>query len=215
MDPEPSRPVALELKLPSAPSSAATPRNEVQWVDTPAALRAVCDALRAEDVLGLDVETALDFGTLYLVQIATRTRTYLIDPFAVGELSPLQTVFDAPHPRKVIHNARFERRVLGRVGIPLQGVFDTMEVSRRVRSSKILGGHSLAIVCERELGLQLDKSAQTSDWGRRPLSKEQLRYAALDAEILLALHDRLVKDAGAGVEEPQLSMELFSQVVRE
>ncbi|MDC0721691.1 DEAD/DEAH box helicase [Nannocystis bainbridge] len=206
VDIEPSRPIALELRLPTEPTSVA-PKNEVHWVDTPAALRTVCDVLRTEEVLGLDVETALDFGTLCLIQVATRTRTYLIDPFAVGELGPLQAVFDAPRPRKVIHNARFERRVLGRVGVPLQGVFDTMEVSRRVRGSKILGGHSLAVVCERELGLQVDKSAQTSEWGRRPLSKEQLRYAALDAELLLALHDRLGRDAGAGAEEPQLSID--------
>jgi ribonuclease D len=47
----------------------------------------------------------------------------------------------------------------------------------------------LGTVCERELGIGLDKSSQTSDWARHPLSTEQLRYAALDAEVLLALHD--------------------------
>lgn len=53
-----------------------------------------------------------------------------------------------------------------------------------------LGGHSLARVCERELGIELDKSCQTSNWSRRPLNPDQLRYAALDAEVLLALYDR-------------------------
>ena len=46
------------------------------------------------------------------------------------------------------------------------------------------------MVCERELGIALDKSSQTSNWSRRPLNGDQLRYAALDAELLLALHDR-------------------------
>ena len=46
------------------------------------------------------------------------------------------------------------------------------------------------MVCERELGISLDKSSQTSNWSRRPLDADQLRYAALDAEVLLVLYDR-------------------------
>ena len=207
-DGESSKPLALELRFPETPANTAAPKNEVQWVDTPAALRAVCAELLTAEVVALDVETALDFGTLLLVQIGVRDRTFLIDPFAVGDLDPLKAVLDAPRPCKIIHNARFERRVLGRVGIPLQGVYDTMEASRRVHGAKALGGHSLAMVSERELGLSLDKSSQTSDWSRRPLGADQLRYAALDAEILLALYDRLNQGAGTDPQKSQLSMVL-------
>ena len=194
-DVEATGPMALDFAVRTAPGDAATPRNEVQWIDTPAALRAASAELRAADVVGLDVETALDFGTLCLVQIATRARTYLIDPFAVGDLTPLIDVMNGARLTKVIHNARFERRVLAAVGIAIDGVFDTLEASRRARGADALGGHSLAMVCERELGIVLDKSSQTSNWSRRPLDAEQLRYAALDAEVLLALHERF-KDAG-------------------
>jgi len=179
-----------ELRGAAPPGNAATPESFVAWIDTPAALRAVTDELAAAEVIGLDVETTLDFGTLCLVQIATRGRTYLIDPFAVGDLQPLGRVLSASVPRKVIHNASFERRVLAAVGVALDGVIDTLAVSRKLRGTSILGGHSLAMVCERELGLRLDKSEQTSNWAQRPLSAEQLRYAALDAEVLLVLHER-------------------------
>jgi len=168
----------------------AQPRNEIVWVDTPAALRMVAEELLGESALGLDVETALDFGTLCLIQLATERQTYLIDPFAVGELTPLAPVLGAERPVKVIHNGRFERRVLARVGIELSGVFDTLEASRRRRGREVMGGHSLAMVCERELGVRLDKGAQTSNWGRRPLSAEQVAYAAVDAEVLLGLHGK-------------------------
>jgi hypothetical protein len=171
----------------------AVPKNAVEWVDTPAALRAVSEVLAREEVIGLDVETTLDFRTLCLVQLATLTRTFLVDPFAVGELGPLGAVLSSLHPVKVIHNARFERRVLATIGIELQQVVDTLEASRRMRGVEVPGGHGLGMVCERELGIVLDKSQQTSDWAHRPLSVEQLRYAALDAEVLLALHDCFLK----------------------
>jgi ATP-dependent Lhr-like helicase len=192
-DVEATGPMPIEFAVRAIPGAAATPRNEVQWIDTPAALRAASDELRTADVVGLDVETALDFGTLCLVQIATRSRTYLIDPFATADLKPLTDVLNGPRPIKVIHNARFERRVLAAVGLPIDGVFDTLEASRRARGMDALGGHSLAMVCEREreLGIVLDKSAQTSNWSRRPLDVDQLRYAALDAEVLLLLYDRI------------------------
>jgi len=185
----------VELQAVAPRSGAATPQNEIQWVDTPAALRSVSEELQGEEAVGLDVETTLDFGTLCLVQIATRSRTYLIDPFAVGDLAPLGQVLGASRPQKVIHHASFERRVLAAVGIPLQGVLDTLEASRQLRGAEVLGGHSLAMVCERELGLSLDKEMQTSNWSQRPLGLEQLRYAALSAEILLKLQEHF-KRAG-------------------
>ncbi len=201
-DIEATGPLPLEFTVRAAPGPTASPKNDVQWVDTPAALRAVSEELRSADVIGLDVETALDFGTLCLLQIATRTRTFLIDPLAVGDLKPIIDVLGGAVPVKVIHNARFERRVLAAIGVALDGVYDTLEASRRARGKDALGGHSLAMVCERELGVALDKGEQTSNWSRRPLDADQLKYAALDAEILLALHERfnelgIASDEGA------------------
>ena len=210
---EATGPMPFEFVLRSAPGALATPHNEVLWVDTLAALRAVSEELRTADVVGLDVETALDFGTLCLLQIATRERTYLVDPFAVGDLGPIVDILGGPRPVKVIHNARFERRALAAIGIALDGIFDTLEASRQSRGTEALGGHSLAMVCERELGISLDKSSQTSNWSRRPLDADQLRYAALDAEVLLCLYDRFQmapalsnrKPANTGHVEAELS----------
>ena len=48
---------------------------------------------------------------------------------------------------------------------------------------------------EAQLGLSLDKSLQCSSWGSRPLSPEQLQYAALDAAVLLMLLDSIIAAA--------------------
>ena len=42
------------------------------------------------------------------------------------------------------------------------------------------------------LGVYVDKAEQRSNWDRRPLSASQLAYAALDASVLLPLHDAMV-----------------------
>ena len=38
-------------------------------------------------------------------------------------------------------------------------------------------------------GLPLDKKERLSNWNNRPLRSEQLRYAALDAFVLIQIHD--------------------------
>ena len=70
------------------PTEALTPRNQIHWIDTPVALRSLCQELQDHEVLALDVETALDFKTFCLLQVATPGHTYLIDPFAVADLCP-------------------------------------------------------------------------------------------------------------------------------
>jgi len=55
---------------------------------------------------------------------------------------------------------------------------------------------SLGKLVEGFLRIQLDKSAQLTDWTRRPLPPEDLRYAASDVAHLLELRDTLVSRLG-------------------
>ncbi|MCY1013405.1 ribonuclease D [Nannocystis pusilla] len=147
----------------------------------------MCDALRRETVLGFDVETTMYTRVLCLMQIACADAVYLVDALAVTDLAPIAPILNDPTIIKVIHNATFERNTLRRYDLELDGVVDTLVVSRRLRGKNV-GRHTLKDVCARELGLELDKTDQTSDWSQRPLSASQRAYAALDAEVLLHLH---------------------------
>ena len=55
---------------------------------------------------------------------------------------------------------------------------------------------SLQRVCARTLEVRLDKREQCSDWARRPLTQSQFAYAALDAAVLVQLHDALTSRCG-------------------
>jgi len=172
------------------------PKLPIRWVDTAEGLAEVCAILAKEPVCGLDVETTLARHTLCLAQLAGREFVALIDALALSDLGHLEALLGDRAVVKVIHNASFERRVLGRLGIEIRNVVDTLQLSRQLRADAE-GGHSLKAVCSRELGLTLDKSQQTSDWTRRPLTARQEAYAALDAEVLVRLWEVLGDGRGA------------------
>lgn len=67
----------------------------------------------------------------------------------------------------------------------LQQTLDIQLVSQRVLGAR--DSPSLAAVANRMLGLTLDKTEQRSDWETRPLSETQLRYAGMDAWVLIGL----------------------------
>ena len=181
-------PVAAPAPAPLEGVPLATPTRPIHHVTTAAALRAACDEFRRLPAIAFDVETTLYERELRLVQIGTPTASYVIDPLALDDLAPLADILEHQGIVKIIHNAAFERSVMATLNIAVVNVFDTLAASRRLRGKALAGGHSLAAVCARELNRQLDKTAQTSDWSRRPLSPAQLAYAALDVEVLIDLH---------------------------
>lgn len=56
----------------------------------------------------------------------------------------------------------------------------------------------LSTVVFRALGRKLNKELQISDWSQRPLSSEQLRYAALDAVVCYRLFETFRDDIATG-----------------
>ena len=138
-----------------------------------------------EPFIGLDVETTLFDHKLCLVQIGCHDRTFLIDPFCV-DVRALDIVFANPNIVKIIHNKSFECNVLGKLGLPIYNIVDTLKVSRTLHPTEKC--HKLMEVCRREFNYTMDKTNQQSRWEKRPLSTDQLEYAALDAEIMIHLY---------------------------
>jgi ribonuclease D len=148
--------------------------------------------LAKEPLIGLDVETTIwdKPRVLCTIQLATAGQTWIIDVLALKDLSPIVPILNSPAILKIIHNANFECGVFAERGIEVQSIFDTCEVSRKLRPDE--NGHALDACVLRELGLRMDKSYQKADWKRRPLPQALLDCAALDAEILISLHDKLL-----------------------
>ena len=166
--------------------AAARPQRPIRFIDSDAALAALCTDLASRSFVSLDVETTLFDRDLCLIQIGIDEYSAVIDARGGLDLEPLARILESPAIVKVIHNATFERAVLQRSNIGIANVFDTLAASRRIRGRQP-GGHSLAAVCRRELDMVIDKTMQISDWTRRPLTDAQISYAALDVEVLIQL----------------------------
>jgi ATP-dependent Lhr-like helicase len=172
-------------------TACAKPRNPIEIIATQDAFTALCSDLAHEPILALDVETTIwdKPRLLCTMQLATPRQTWFIDVLALKDLGPIVPILGSADIVKIIHYADFEREVFAERGIAIQNVFDTCEASRALRPGET--GHSLADCVLRELGLRMDKTFQKADWKRRPLPQALIEYAALDAEILIALRAKL------------------------
>jgi ribonuclease D len=83
--------------------------------------------------------------------------------------------------RKWAHNASYERRFLG--GAIVQNLQCTVRLARSIPYHRLpVRKLTLAALCGHLFDAALDKAHQKDDWGVRPLSPEQIAYAAADPE---------------------------------
>jgi ribonuclease D len=107
------------------------------------------------------------------------------------EAPRLRSLMEEPSIEKVFHFARFDVAALAEnLGIAVAPIFCTKIASRLART--YAPRHGLKEVVNELVGVELDKQAQSSDWGRvEELSEGQLAYAAGDVRWLLPARDRL------------------------
>lgn len=165
-----------------------------QYLVDPQQTRSALAAFAEQPIIGLDTETFWDWNTrqnrLSLLQLAAPTgEVIVIDALSAG-ISEARALIENPVAMMAAHNARFDDGVLRAAGFAVAGLVDTLRLARRTLHLK---SFSLASVSAHLFGVSLDKTQQVSDWRRRPLSREQLDYAALDAQVALQVFQELAE----------------------
>ncbi|MEP7270312.1 MAG: ribonuclease D [Acidobacteriota bacterium] len=171
--------------------------NTFALIDSQPALHSMLEEMRTARAVALDIETINWWDRanekVALIQLAFRgadgTRVMIIDALAGLDLDSLRGVLEESSIPKAIHNASFDAiRLAHHLRIFTDPIHDTMLAARRSGARR----WSLKAQVDEHLGVKLDKHEQRSDWSRRPLAPEQLRYAALDASCTLLLYERQV-----------------------
>jgi ribonuclease D len=88
-----------------------------EWIETLPRLEGVARILGQAKIIGVDLEADSFyhyFEKVCLIQIATESASYVMDPLALRDLSALHPVFSNPRIRKVFHGADYDIRSLYR-----------------------------------------------------------------------------------------------------
>ena len=130
---------------------------------------------------------------LCLVQIADAEDRVACVRIGLGQTDApnLKSLFESAAVEKVFHFARFDVAALATgLGIAVRPLFCTKVGSRLGRT--YTPRHGLKDLVLELVGVELDKGAQSSDWGRvDQLTESQLSYAANDVRYLLPARARL------------------------
>src|SRR5262245_183550 len=171
--------------------------HEIEFINDRPSLDRIIGRINGADALALDIETVNWWDRkaerISLIQLGFREgeqlRVVIIDALSGFGLDPLRQALELSSKMKAIHNASFDAvKLVRHYRIVTSPIHDTMLAARRNGDKKC----SLQAQVEMHLGLHLDKTEQRSDWNRRPLTNEQLNYAALDATCTLLLYEQQI-----------------------
>lgn len=158
---------------------------------------ALSEYLNAE-AIAVDTETMgllPQRDRLCLVQLCDPEDRVTVIRIAKGqtEAPNLKRLMEAADIVKVFHFARFDIATLRHnLGIDVKPIFCTKIASKLART--YTNRHGLKDLVQELEQVELDKSAQSSDWGNAAnLSDKQLRYAANDVRYLLSARQKLIE----------------------
>ena len=150
--------------------------TEFDWIADDESLADVVTSMSDADRYAVDTEFHRErtyFPRVALVQLAWDDQIALVDPLAVN-LQPLAKVLEGPGIA-VMHAAGQDLEVLELAC----GTFPTTLFDTQLAAG--FAGYatpSLAALAEQVVGVRLPKGDRLTDWLRRPLDADQLRYAA-------------------------------------
>ena len=174
------------------------------YLTSASAIRSQIAKLTQSSTLWIDTEVA-DYKSknpkLSLIQVLddptdmSGDRIYILDvlqsPDIVADF--ITQIMLNPAIEKVFHNASYDLKFLGNK--KAKNVTCTLEMAKKIPYYILpLPNYQLKTLAGKLCKfLHVDKQEQTSDWGQRPLTEEQIEYAYLDCIYLAQIHSRLIE----------------------
>lgn len=161
-------------------------------VNTNDQLPELIERISAAELIGMDTEFVAEDcyrPDLCLLQISTRDEVFIVDPKGIDDILPVWKLLVSPDRTVIVHAGREEILFAYRAtGKTIPKLFDIQV------AVGLLGGEypaSYGKLLQRLLGENVPKGETRTDWRKRPLTRSQLDYAAVDVLHLPNAFDAL------------------------
>ena len=163
-------------------------KREILYIDSQENWNLFIDNKKKTNVLGIDTE--FDWRTTYfpilsLIQVSTKRTVFIIDCKEIENFKEFKSILENKSVLKIFHSVRSDSTVLTNcLDIKLENVYDIQQAERILSNGEIL---NYASIVKKYFNVYLDKSETNSNWLRRPLTSNQISYAAKDVSYLIKI----------------------------
>lgn len=154
-------------------------------------LEALCGRIREAEIVAFDTEFVSEYSyrpELGLLQFATPTECAAVDPYAIDDLACWWNLMADDVTTVVVHGGQAEIRFCLELGQQTPRRLVDVQIAEGLRSKSYPLGYEGLV--GRVLGTKVHGKETRTDWRRRPLSPEQIRYALEDVSFILPIWER-------------------------
>ncbi|CAK7340575.1 unnamed protein product [Dovyalis caffra] len=199
--------------------------EDIVWVDEVDGLCSATNHIEGCKVVGLDCEWKPNYvkdskpNKVSIMQIASDKTVFIFDLIKLFEDVPdildncLTRILQSPRILKLGYNFQCDIKQLAHAYGGLK-CFKNYEMLLDIQNVFKEPRGGLSGLAEKILGMGLNKTRRNSNWELRPLSQNQLEYAALDAAVLIHIFRHVRNHSqSAGLPEAHDNIEWKSRIV--
>ena len=165
-------------------------KKSIQFISSNSELSFLDEELGKCKEFGIDTEfdwRNTYFPKLSLIQISTKEKIFLIDCIKICPKDILKRYLQSKDFLKIFHSVRSDTTVLSKnLNLITENVYDIQIAEKLISSNEI---KSYGKIVKKYVGLSLKKDETNSNWLKRPLSENQITYAAEDVDFLIDIYN--------------------------
>jgi len=166
---------------------------KIEYIKKPEQLDDLCRRIENAPWIAVDTEFLREktyYPKFCLLQLATPEWVACVDPIALPNLTALFDAIYNPAVIKVFHSCRQDLEIFyqltGKLPTP---IFDT-QIAAPLLGFQDNAGYGLLV--SSFLNINLNKAHTRADWSCRPLSIDEIQYAADDVIYLCEIYQKMV-----------------------
>lgn len=149
---------------------------------------ALCDQILDAGIVAFDTEFVSEFTyrpELSLLQFALNGQSVAVDPYEVKDLSPWWDIMTNNSTTVVVHGGREEVRFCRHFSGSKPNKLIDLQIAEGLRSRSFPISYTALVA--RVLSEKAGSKETRTDWRRRPLTQQQIKYALDDVKFVLKI----------------------------